>query len=231
MLALASSNWRDDAGRALDVAARALQNTVAVRLPGVVTAALARWPAWQDFMSLRRGEQAFAALGLTDTAMSGYTRVLQPRIRDADTVVPSVCPYCAVGCGQLIYVRQGRIIDIEGNPASPINGGTLCPKGSATFGLIVNPARVTKVKYRAPYADHWEERPLDWAMERIAQLVKATRDRGYQERDAETRTTLNRCFNIASLGGATLDNEENYLIKKLFGGGLGMVWIENQARI
>jgi len=111
-----------------------------------------------------------------------------------------------------------------------INGGTLCPKGSATYGFIVNPARVTKVKYRAPYSDHWEERPLGWAMERIAQLTKSTRDRGYQGQDAGGKT-LNRCSNIASLGGATLDNEENYLIKKLFGGGLGMAWIENQARI
>jgi formate dehydrogenase major subunit len=167
---------------------------------------------------------------MTGTEISGFTRRLQPRIREADTVVPSVCPYCAVGCGQLIYAKQGKIIDIEGNPASPIKGGTLCPKGSATYGLIVNPARVTNVRYRAPYSGHWEERPLDWAMERIAQLVKTTRDSGYQSKDA-AGTTLNRCFNIASLGGATLDNEENYLIKKLFGAGLGMVWIENQARI
>jgi formate dehydrogenase major subunit len=195
----------------------------------VVANALARWPAWQDFGSLRQG-QPFAQLGMTETAISSFTRALQPRIREADTVVPSVCPYCAVGCGQLIYARHGKIIDIEGNPASPINGGTLCPKGSATYGFIVNPARVTKVKYRTPYSDHWEERPLDWAMERIAQLVKATRDRGYQTQDAAGRT-LNRNFNIASLGGATLDNEENYLIKKLFCAGLGMVWIENQARI
>jgi formate dehydrogenase major subunit len=191
--------------------------------------ALARWPAWQDFASLRNG-RSFAELGMTDTAISAFTRALQPRVRDADTVVPSVCPYCAVGCGQLIYAKHGKIINIEGNPASPINGGTLCPKGSATYGFIVNPARVTKVKYRAPYSDRWEERPLDWAMERIAQLVKTTRDKGYQVKDTAGRT-LNRCFNIASLGGATLDNEENYLIKKLFGGGLGMVWIENQARI
>jgi len=195
----------------------------------VVRDALARWPAWQDLASLGQG-RAFAELGMTDTATSSFTRTLHPRIREADTVVASVCPYCAVGCSQLIYARQGRIINVEGNPASPINGGTLCPKGSATYGLIVNPARITKVNYRAPYSDHWEERPLDWAMERIANLVKSTRAKGYQTQDADGRT-LNRCFNIASLGGATLDNEENYLIKKLFGGGLGMVWIENQARI
>jgi formate dehydrogenase major subunit len=198
-------------------------------LRSVVGNALGRWPAWQDFSSLGRG-RSFGELGMSDSAISRFTRTLQPRIREADTVVPSVCPYCAVGCGQLIYARNGKIIDIEGNPASPINGGTLCPKGSATYALIVNPARVTRVKYRAPYSDHWEERALDWAMERIAQLTRSTRDRGYQVEDASSRT-LNRCFNIASLGGATLDNEENYLIKKLFGGGLGMVWIENQARI
>jgi len=195
----------------------------------VVTSALGRWPAWQDFTSLRRGRR-FTELGMTDSAISGFTRTLHPRTRDADTVVSSVCPYCAVGCGQLIYARKGKIIDVEGNPASPINGGTLCPKGSATYGLIVNPARVTRVNYRAPYSDHWEERPLDWAMDRIAQLTKSARDRGYQAQDADGRT-LSRCFNIASLGGATLDNEENYLIKKFFGAGLGMVWIENQARI
>jgi formate dehydrogenase major subunit len=195
----------------------------------VVANGLARWPAWQDFASLLQG-RPFSELGMTGTEISGFTRALQPRIREADTVVPSLCPYCAVGCGQLIYAKQGKIIDIEGNPTSPINGGTLCPKGSATYGLLVNPARVTRVRYRAPFSDHWEERPFEWAMERIAQLVKATRDRGYQTQDA-ARRTLNRCFNIASLGGATLDNEENYLIKKLFGAGLGMVWIENQARI
>jgi formate dehydrogenase major subunit len=216
------------ATEALYVTAPALRDTVAM-WQRFVGNTLARWPAWQDFMSLRQG-RPFAELGMTETAMSGLTRRLQPRIREADTVVPSVCPYCAVGCGQLIYAKQGKIINIEGNPASPINGGTLCPKGSATYGFIVNPARVTRVKYRAPYSNHWEERPLEWAMERIAQRVKVTRDMGYQAQDG-TGTTLNRCFNIASLGGATLDNEENYLIKKLFGGGLGMVWIENQARV
>jgi formate dehydrogenase major subunit len=197
-------------------------------LRDVVGNALARWPAWQDLTSLGNG-RSFADLGMSDTATSAFTRTLHPRIREADRVVPSVCPYCAVGCGQLIYARQGKIIDVEGNPASPINGGTLCPKGSATYGLIVNPARVTKVKYRAPYSDHWEERPLDWAMERIAQLVKEARDSTFEEKDEQGRT-VNRTMSMAHLGGATLDNEENYLIKKLFAG-LGMVWVENQARI
>ncbi len=159
---------------------------------------------------------------------SQETRELRPRIDGAEQTI-SVCPYCAVGCSQIVYHKDGQLLDIEGNPDSPINAGTLCPKGAATYQLSVNPLRLTKVKYRAPYSDHWEERPLDWAMERIAQLVKEMRDRTFEERDAEGRT-VNRTLAIAHLGGATLDNEENYLIKKLFGG-LGMVWIENQARI
>ena len=151
-----------------------------------------------------------------------------PRTRGA-TAVPSVCPYCAVGCGQLIYVKDGRVIDIEGNPESPINEGALCPKGANTFQLSVNPHRVKKVMYRAPYSDHWEPKPLEWAMERIAQRVKDTRDQDFVEK--RDGTTLNHLTTIASLGGATMDNEENYLIKKLFNGGLGIIPIENQARI
>jgi formate dehydrogenase major subunit len=204
-----------------------------ISLPPLVERAaslLQRWPVYQDLKSLSRG-RALDEFALGETSITTTTRAMQPRIREADAVVASVCPYCAVGCGQLVYVRSGRIIDIEGNPASPVNAGTLCPKGAATFGLLLNPSRVTTVRYRAPYADHWEKRTLDWAMERIAHLVKATRDAEYQAQDAQTGKKLNRCFSIASLGGATLDNEENYLIKKLFGGGLGMVWIENQARI
>jgi formate dehydrogenase major subunit len=129
-----------------------------------------------------------------------------------------------------VYTKNGRIVDIEGNYESPINGGTLCPKGAATFGLMHSPLRVTTVKYRAPYSDHWEDRPLDWAMERIAQRVSATRDAHYEETD-QNGTTVNRTLAIGHLGGATLDNEENYLIKKLFTAGLGIVAVENQARI
>jgi formate dehydrogenase major subunit len=151
-----------------------------------------------------------------------------PRIRGAQ-VTTSVCPYCAVGCSQLIYTKGGKVIDIEGNPDSPINEGTLCPKGANTFQLAINPHRIKKVLYRAPYSDHWEERSLDWAMERIAQRVKETRDADFVER--RDGTELNHLTTIACLGGATLDNEENYLIKKLFNGGLGVLPIENQARI
>jgi formate dehydrogenase major subunit len=151
-----------------------------------------------------------------------------PRIRGAH-VTHSVCPYCAVGCSQLVYTKAGRVIDIEGNPDSPINQGTQCPKGANAFQLTVNPHRIKTVLYRAPYSDKWERRPLDWAMERIAQKVKETRDKDFIE--SKDETVLNHLTTIASLGGATMDNEENYLIKKLFGGGLGIVAIENQARI
>src|SRR5262245_33834117 len=151
------------------------------------------------------------------------------RLRSA-TVTPSVCPYCAVGCGQLIYTKGGRIIDIEGNPESPINEGTLCPKGANAFQLAVNPHRVTQVLYRAPFSDHWETKPLDWAMDQIASRVKAARDADFTVRN-EAGRLLNSVRSIGTLGGATIDNEENYLIKKLFGAGLGVVSIENQARI
>lgn len=142
----------------------------------------------------------------------------------------SICPYCAVGCSQNVYTKGGEIIDIEGDPDSPINEGTLCPKGANAYQLVHNPHRVTHVMYRAPFSERWEPKPLDWAMERIAQLLKETRDRDFVERD-EKGLTVNRVTTIAHLGGATLDNEENYLIKKLFSGGLGMLAIENQARI
>ena len=169
-------------------------------------------------------------IGLVPNPLSKRSETLEPRIKGAEKF-HSVCPYCAVGCSQLVYVKDKKIIDIEGNPDSPINGGTLCPKGSATYGLTVNPSRLTKVKYRAPYSDKWEEKPLDWAMERIAQLVKKTRDETFQEYSTKyTDLPVNRTEAIAHLGGATLDNEENYLILKLFRN-LGMVHIENQARI
>jgi formate dehydrogenase major subunit len=151
------------------------------------------------------------------------------RLRGA-TVTESICPYCAVGCGQLIFTKGGKIIDIEGNPESPVNEGTLCPKGANAFQLAVNPHRVTKVLYRAPFSDHWETKTLDWALDRIAEKVKAARDADFTVRDGAGRL-LNSVRSIGTLGGATIDNEENYLIKKLFGGGLGVVSIENQARI
>jgi formate dehydrogenase major subunit len=172
-----------------------------------------------------RGQSAFSS-----AAESDASRRTRPRLEEADRVGTSICPYCAVGCAQLVYARGNDIIHIEGDPRSPINQGTLCPKGAATLSWLQNPNRLTTVKYRAPYSDHWEERPLDWAMERIAQLVKQTRDETFV-RELPDGTIVNHTMAIAELGGATLDNEENYLIKKLCGGGLGMVFIENQARI
>ena len=151
------------------------------------------------------------------------------RLRGA-SVTKAVCPYCAVGCGQLIFSKGGEIIDIEGDPESPISQGRLCPKGANAFQLAVNSHRVRQVLYRAPYSDRWETRTLDWALDQIAQRVKATRDADFRTRDEQGRL-LNSVRSIGTLGGASIDNEENYLIKKLFGGGLGVVSIENQARI
>jgi formate dehydrogenase major subunit len=151
------------------------------------------------------------------------------RLRGA-TVTEGICPYCAVGCGQLIFSKGGELINIEGNPDSPISGGHLCPKGANAYQLSVNSHRVREVLYRAPYSDQWETRTLDWALDQIAQRVKTTRDADFTARDEQGRL-LNSVRSIGTLGGATIDNEENYLIKKLFGGGLGVVSIENQARI
>jgi formate dehydrogenase major subunit len=157
------------------------------------------------------------------------SREKAPRIRDAH-LFHSVCPYCAVGCSQNVYVKDGKVIDIEGNPDSPINRGKLCPKGAATFQYTVNASRLTQVLYRAPYSDHWEVKSLDWAMEQIAQRVKKSRDETFVERLPDGRE-VNQTLGIATLGGATLDVEENYVMKKLFNGGLGIVAMDNQARI
>jgi formate dehydrogenase major subunit len=141
----------------------------------------------------------------------------------------SVCPYCAVGCAQVVYAQDGRLVDIEGNPRSPINEGTLCPKGSASRQLVEQPGRLTKVRYRRPGGTEWEQLDLERAMDMIAERVIAARESGWQERDEEGRR-VDRTLGFAHLGGATLDNEENYLIKKLFTA-MGAVQIENQARI
>jgi formate dehydrogenase major subunit len=169
--------------------------------------------------------------GLGRAAQSKHTRELAPRIRGAE-ITQSICPYCAVGCGQRVYHRDGRVIQIEGDPDSPISRGRLCPKGGASEQLVNNPLREYKIKYRRPHGTEWEDLPLDEAMDMIADRVIATRERTW-EAEAEVegeRTRLNRTRGFAHLGGATLDNEENYLIKKLFTA-LGAVQIENQARI
>jgi formate dehydrogenase major subunit len=168
-------------------------------------------------------------LGLEHTAASERTRTLEPRTKTADRVVASVCPYCAVGCGQLVYVKGEKIIDIEGDPASPVSNGCLCPKGAATFQLVTNAQRVNKVLYRRPYGTEWETISLEQALEMVAQRVKKARDADWQH-DDDNGNPLRRTMSMAHLGGATLDNEENYLIKKLFTS-LGIIQIENQARI
>ena len=182
----------------------------------------ANWPVWKQVAS---GD----LLGLERNAASERTESLMARTKSADKVVPSVCPYCAVGCGQLVYLKNERIIDIEGDPGSPISNGCLCPKGAATFQLVTGSHRVTDVLYRRAYGTEWEKIPLDKAMEMVAQRVKKSRDDGWQDK-SEDGKPLRRTMNIAHLGGATLDNEENYLIKKLFTA-LGIVQVENQARI
>ena len=181
-----------------------------------------RWPVLEQLKS-----RDF--LGLGRTADSERTTNLTSRISDADKVARSVCPYCAVGCGQLVYVKDERIIDIEGDPDSPISEGRLCPKGAATFQLVTGSHRVKTVLYRRPFGTAWETIPLATAMDMVAARVKKARDKHWQDRD-DDGNLLRRTMGFAHLGGATLDNEENYLIKKLFTA-LGAVQIENQARI
>ena len=176
----------------------------------------------------RAGDAVRARVGMLPNVLTQRSRTLRPRIADAKKT-PSICPYCAVGCATNVYSHGNTIVNIEGNPDSPINGGTLCPKGSATFHLHVNPHRWTTCKYRAPFATEWQDVAYEWAMERIAARIKDTRDRTFREFDDDGRRVA-RTTAIASLGGATLDNEENYLIAKL-ARSIGTPFVENQARI
>jgi len=180
------------------------------------------WPFAKQF---QQGDPQ-AKFGVTATDRS---KSLTPRTKQADKVVQSICPYCAVGCGQLVYVKDEKIVDIEGDPDSPISRGRLCPKGAATFQLVTGTHRVHEVLYRRPYGTEWETIPLERAMDMVAERIKTTRDATWQDKHEEGHP-LHRTLGIAHLGGATLDNEENYLIKKLFTA-LGIVQIENQARI
>jgi formate dehydrogenase major subunit len=187
---------------------------------GALRNLIERWPVLRQL----RGEGD----GTGAEAMTERTRTLRPRHEGADRA-RSVCPYCGVGCGQLIYHRNGSVVAVEGDPASPISAGHLCPKGAATFELLTHGARATKVRYRAPYATAWIDLDLETAMDLVAERVWNSRLHGFEEqRDGDP---LMQCTSIAHLGGATLDNEENYLIKKLFTGGLGLVAVSNQARI
>jgi formate dehydrogenase major subunit len=169
-------------------------------------------------------------LALGQAARSGRSERLAPRTATADRVVDSICPYCAVGCGQKVFVKDDRVVQVEGDAASPISRGRLCPKGSATRQLVNAASREYKVKYRRPYGTEWEELSLDEAIDMIADRVIATRDLTWEDKGPDGVTKHHRTLGFASLGGATLDNEENYLLKKLFTA-LGAVQIENQARI
>ncbi len=180
---------------------------------------------WPVLRQMREGD----FLGRGPAVRSRATAEWTARTTTADRVVQSVCPYCAVGCGQKIFVKDEKIIQIEGDPDSPISRGRLCPKGSASEQLVNSPTRQTRVLYRAPRASQWTHLGLDEATEMIADRVVQTRARTWQDTDEHGRV-LNRTMGIASLGGATLDNEENYLIKKLFTS-LGAIQVENQARI
>lgn len=184
--------------------------------------ALLSWPVLRQLTSKDHSGRGTAV-------QSRKTARLMPRTELADRVVKSVCPYCAVGCGQKVYVKDEKVIQIEGDPDSPISRGRLCPKGAATEQLVNEPSRQTKVLYRAPYATEWEPMDLDQATDMVAKRIVETRARTWQDKDEEGRT-LNRTLGIAALGGATLDNEENYLIKK-FMMAIGAIQIENQARI
>jgi formate dehydrogenase major subunit len=175
--------------------------------------------SWPLVRQLREGDPT----GRGRAAQSKRSRMLRPRIDDADDVTPSICPYCAVGCGQLVYVQEGEVTQIEGDPASPISRGRLCPKGSASKSYVQGPLREYKVKYRRPHGAEWEDLPLEQAMDMIADRVLDARASDWDDKNGRTLA-------VANLGGATLDNEENYVIKKLCMA-LGIVQVENQARI
>jgi len=180
---------------------------------------------WPVYRQLTGGDP----LGRGPAVRSPRTDGLTARTEHADRVARSVCPYCAVGCGQLVYVRDGQVTQIEGDPDSPISRGRLCPKGSASRQLVQQPGRLTKVLYRAPRATEWRELDLETAMDMIAERVIAAREHGWQDRNDEG-WKVDRTLGLAHLGGATLDNEENYLLKKLYTA-MGAIQIENQARI
>ena len=220
------NGWRTPVTGRCDASVR--RRTVAVpecdgggRVPSVKT--------WLDAWPVYRQLTGSDPLGRGKAARSKATENAVARTATADRVVQSVCPYCAVGCAQKVYVKDEKVVQIEGDPDSPISRGRLCPKGSASKSLVTSPTRVTTVKYRRPYGTEWEDLDLDTAMEMIADRVLEARRKSWQETDEKGRH-LRRTMGIASLGGATLDNEENYLMKKLYSA-LGAIQIENQARI
>ena len=203
--------------------------SASVAVPVPVPGGRVPWvKTWLDAWPVYRQLTGTDPLGRGKAARSKATEAVVSRTATADRVAKSVCPYCAVGCAQNVYVKDEKIVQIEGNPDSPVNRGRLCPKGSASKSLVTSPTRVTTVKYRRPYGTEWEDLDLDTAMEMIADRVLEARRKGWQ--DEEDGKRVNRTMGIASLGGATLDNEENYLMKKLYSA-MGAIQIENQARI
>jgi formate dehydrogenase major subunit len=189
-------------------------------IPQMLKDLLLRWPLVRQIMT--------GADGTGAESMSDRTRNLRSRIHGTE-VTRSVCPYCAVGCGQLVHHKNGKLVSIEGDPASPISRGHLCPKGAASYELLTHSNRLTKIRYRRPRSSHWEDLDLETAMDMVADRVWTSREKSFVEQ--QNGQSLMQTKTIAHLGGATLDNEENYLIKKLFTGGLGMVCVSNQARI
>src|SRR6201986_1827081 len=188
---------------------------------------MARWSplGWPVVRQVRSGD----LLGRGPAVTSAKTRAVASRTSTADRVVPSICPYCAVGCGQRVFVKDEKVVQIEGDPDSPVSRGRLCPKGSASEQLVNSPGRQTEVLYRAPHAPDWQRLDRDTAIDMLADRFLEARRNGWQQHDEQGRL-LRRTMGIAALGGATLDNEENYVIKKLFTAA-GAVQIENQARI
>jgi formate dehydrogenase major subunit len=192
------------------------------RLRGWLEARLETWPVYRQLTGPDR-------LGRGAAAQSPRSKGLRPRTDTPRAPARSVCPYCAVGCAQLVYADAGSVVQIEGDPDSPVSRGRLCPKGSASLQLVTGPQREQKVRYRAPYATEWTDLPLDTAMDMVADRVLDARRRGWQDTD-DQGNVLRRTMGLAGLGGATTDNEENYLFKKLWTA-MGAVQIENQARI
>jgi len=182
-------------------------------------------PAWSVLRQITGKDR----LALGKAAQSSHQAHLKPRTAEADQVVKSICPYCAVGCGQNVFVKNGEVTQIEGDPDSPISRGRLCPKGAASRNYVQSPMREYKVKYRKPYGTEWEDLDLETAVDMIADRIIKTREETW-ETENENGARLRRTQGIAHLGGATLDNEENYLMKKLYTA-LGIIQVENQARI
>ena len=170
------------------------------------------------------------ALGLSDVILlrSGWAGAVAPAKITEAKATTSICPYCGVGCGLVAYTKNGKLVDVEGDPDHPINQGSLCSKGQAVFEVVTSPRRLKKVRYRAPGSDHWEEKELDWAMKTLAERVKATRDASFTAKSGAV--TVNRTEALASIGGASINNEECYLISKLTRA-LGIVYLEHQARL